>query len=190
MPVGQEGEDTFTEPATTAWFPDEETPEGLTPSTTDPASSDSQSAPPLEGITSDEARIATKELDTRYLQDFEGLLYLGALQDEFPWMGHTFSIRTLTVDETLEIGLLVKRYEGTIGENRAFLTATVAAALERVDGRAVHSPLGPQDSVLEDKFRYVRQGWYSWTIDRVYNQLMALEARVAQIVEAMGEVSG
>lgn len=191
MPVDKGDEDVTTEPAQTVWFPSEEQqPDELPPSTTDPASSDSNEAPPSEGITSDEARIAAMELDEKYLLDFEGLLYLGALRDEFKWAGHTFQIKTLTVDDTLEVGLLVKRYDDTIGTSRAYLTATVAAALERVDGKPVHSPLGPQDSPLEDKFRYIKDGWYSWTVDRIYNQLMALEARVAQIIEAMGEVSG
>ena len=186
MPLKQDGDIAIEEPADTAWFP--EVPPEEPSSTTDPALS--SDVPPSEGITSDEARIAQLELDPRYRQDFDGLLYLGSLRDEFKWAGHTFTIRTLTVDEMLEVGLIVKRYDETIGSNRAYITAVVAACLERVDGKSVHSPLGPRESPLEERFRYIRESWYPWTADRVYNQFLMLETRVAQIIEAMGEVSG
>jgi hypothetical protein len=189
MPLSTDGDTAIEEPAPVAWFPEEQAPDEELSSTTDPTLSD---APSPEGITTDEARIAKKELDPRYRQDFEGLLYLGDLRDEFTWAGHSFSIKTLTIDEMLRAGLMVKKYEESIGSNRAYITAVVAACLVRVDGKPIYSPLGSidEDGELEAKFRYVRESWYSWTADRIYNQLMILEARVAQIIEAMGEAGG
>lgn len=129
------------------------------------------------------------EMDPQYRQDFDGLLYIGALRKEFSWLGHTFAIRTVTVDELLRIGLAVKQYEGTIGANRAYVAAVVAASIERVDGKPLHQPLGPGEDSLEERFRYVRQYWYTWTIDRVYQECAELEARVAQIIESLGKSS-
>ena len=128
--------------------------------------------------------------DEKYQRDFEGLLYLGDLRKDFVWAGHTFSVRTLTVDELLRIGLLTQKYEGSIGADRAYVTAVVAAAVEEVDGKPLVTPLGPETDILAEKFKYVRQNWYSWTTDAVYQEFRALEMRVQEILDAMGEASG
>ena len=69
-------------------------------------------------------------------QPFEGLLYLGYLHKEIKKIPfHTFVVRTLTVNEKLEITLVTKDYQDTVGYGRAYRAAVVAAGLESVDGR-------------------------------------------------------
>lgn len=130
--------------------------------------------------------------DDRHKNDFEGLLYLGALQKKFKWLGHAFVIRTLTTDELLSVGLIVKEYEGTIGATKAYTTAVVALCTTTVDGEHLPFPYkdGPDIDYAENRFRYVARNWFPFTIDAVYDQYLALEQRVREVLAQMGEASG
>jgi len=132
------------------------------------------------------------ELDPRHTEDFDGLMYLGALTDEFVWSGHRFRIRTLTVGELLEVALCQRAYRDTLGDNRAYTTAMVAACIVTVDGRALPQPITRDmgDTRLSTQFRFVLDHWYSWVIDHVYTKYLTLEARVAEILASMGKASG
>lgn len=122
-------------------------------------------------------------------EDFEGLLHLGELRYEFVWANHTFLIRTLRVDELLQVVLLTAKFSGGYGADRAYVTALVAAALIEVDGVQVYTPTGPADGEdrVAKKYDYIRKNWYSQTIDAVYSQLQRLEARAQVLLDAMGE---
>lgn len=130
------------------------------------------------------------EFDPKYREDFDGLLYIGALTHSFRLYGHSFTIRTLTVDEILQVSLLVKQYEGSIGQNRAYLTGMAAACLELADSKPIYTPIGPNDDEVRGRFMYVKDHWYSWMVDGIYEQYLALEARVTEILSQMGEGSG
>lgn len=96
-----------------------------------------------------------------------GFLNLGQLQEDFTVRGHTIVLRTLTMDEELEVGLLVKRYSETIDEGRALATALVAASIVSIDGKPlVLAPLGPNESIVKKRFDYVRTTMY-WPVIRV-----------------------
>ena len=47
------------------------------------------------------------QFDPRHRDAFEGLIHIGALTETFPWLGHRFTIRTLTTGELAEVALLV-----------------------------------------------------------------------------------
>lgn len=134
--------------------------------------------------------VARLELDPRHRDDFNGLLYLGDLSHSFSMFGHQFSIRTLRIDEMLKVSLLVKAWEGTLGHNRAYLTAMAAACCEQVDGRPLYSPLGPSDDLIAGRFKYVCDHWFPWVVDGVYERFLELESRVSEILDAMGEAGG
>lgn len=128
--------------------------------------------------------------DGRHTEDFDGLMFLGALEHTFDCLGHEIVIRTLTVDELLRVGLLTKQYEGTLSADRAYITAIVSMCIETVDGRPIVTPLGPKSDLTREKFRYVTENWYFWTTDKIYEEFKALELRVQEIIIAMGERSG
>lgn len=132
------------------------------------------------------------EFDPRYKQDFEGLLYLGRLTDTFTWLGHTFTIRTLTSGEVMEVGLLHKPYVGTLADVKAYQAAVVAACVLEVDHKPMPVPVtnDPSDTALVGKFQYVMQSWFPPTLDVVYDRYMLLEERVERVIEAMGKASG
>lgn len=128
------------------------------------------------------------EFDPRYTEEFEGLLYLGYLTRDFVWAGHKFSIRTLTTDEVLEVALLVKPYQGTLADAKAYQAAMCAACVVKVDERPLPAPItmDPSDTPLSNRFEFVRRSWYPLTLDAVYEEFLRLEQTVTEVIAAMG----
>lgn len=171
--------------------------------TTSPGPGASSEAPPPstephpvtdDGAGSDqgEADEPLPEFDRRVREDFEGLLYLGALTAEPEWMGHRFLIRTLKVGEVLEIGLLHREYVGTVTDVKAYQAAVVAACVQQIDGRSMPFPITieSQDTALRNRFQYVLDNWFPPTLDAIYEHYLLLEARVERVMEAMGKAYG
>lgn len=130
------------------------------------------------------------QFDSRYVQPFKGLLYLGALTDTFTWMGHEFVVRTLAPDEQLAISLVTKPYIGTSGEQLAYMVAVVAMATVSVDGEELPSPVAEDARIGEwahRRFSYVKESWYQYTIAEVFQRYLHLEDTAAKVVEAMGK---
>src|SRR4051812_6796279 len=65
--------------------------------------------------------------------DVVGMIFLGALTDEFDVFGHRIVLSTLTAGEELSIALVIKDCQATLAQGKAMAIATVAAAVERVD---------------------------------------------------------
>lgn len=130
--------------------------------------------------------------DERWKEAFHGLAYLGAVSKTFEWFGHKFSIRTLTSDEELAIARIVKDWAGTIGEQRAYIIATVALCTDSVDGKGLPTPIGEEPGIdwAIQRFNFVKGRWYRMTIDKVYEQYMILEAEVRELMEQMGKAFG
>lgn len=181
MPVPEREDDVLSEPEPVFLAESEPTPSG--PTVTPSAVTDTAQEPVEDSLPS---------FDPKHRLDFEGLLYLGHLTDEFIWMGHRFTIRTITTNEYLEIALLHRRFAGTIGDVRAYTTAVVAACLVLADGQDIPLPLErtTRDVSLEYRFRYISEHWYPWIIDAIYERFQQLEGRVEQVMEAMGKASG
>lgn len=130
------------------------------------------------------------EFDPRYRSDFDGLLYLGALTDSFEWAGHSFTIKSLTVGDLLEVARISKDWEDTMGASRAYTSAICAACVLTVDGRQMVQPIA-RDSpgrVLE-RFEYIKKNWYPYSVDAIYNRYVILEARVEEMMRRVGEAS-
>jgi hypothetical protein len=139
------------------------------------------------------ANVSEGYFDPRYVEDFNGLMYLGALSKEFSFVGHTFSIRTLMAGDYLIAGQLMAPYYGTIGEPRAYATAMVAMCVMSVDGQPLPTPIQTSSDEIEwarQRFNYVKSHWFAPIIDVVYNEFLALEARAKAVLDEMGKASG
>ena len=79
----------------------------------------------------DLSQTESKNIDTfpeEWKDEFEGLLFVGYLQREITSIPfHKFVVRTLTINEKLEISLITKPYLDSIGYGRAYKAAVVAA---------------------------------------------------------------
>lgn len=131
----------------------------------------------------------SKDLDTfqdNWKDDFDGLMFLGKLEREITSIPfHTFVVRTLTVNEKLEISLLTKPYLESVGYGRAYKAAVVAAGLVSVDGREL-IPSNKNINVVRQKYEYVVNNWYDTVVDILYDEIEALENRVIIVLQELG----
>lgn len=130
--------------------------------------------------------------DQKYADPFTGLLYLGALTDEFDWLGHRFVIRTLRDGEKLAVAQVIKPYQETMGIDRAYAAATAAIGVVSVDDDDLPIPIGETRRINEwayQRFQYVIDNWFSPTIDVVYNRIVELDDLARRVVDAMGKAS-
>jgi hypothetical protein len=136
----------------------------------------------------EDAEPKVPEFDPRVRMDFEGLLFLGYLTDTFHWAGHSFTIRTLTVDEIMEVGLLHAKYARTIADSKAYQRAVTAACLVQVDGKDLPQPISdrPSDTALQNRWEYVG-AFFPITLDAIYDRYLVLEGRVSEVLTAMGK---
>lgn len=130
------------------------------------------------------------KFDPRYREPLSGMIYIGRLEDTFDWGGHRFVVRTLTLGEQIEAGLLIKPTLGTRVEMKAHQAATVAAGLISVDGNPLMLPIGNAEIEHRDKYQYLMKNWHAPTIDVVYSRIYRLELRARELVDALGEADG
>lgn len=132
------------------------------------------------------------EFDSKYREPFEGLLYLGRLEETFRRWGHTFVIRTLTTEQMAEIGQIMKPHQGTTAQNAVYQAAVVAASVVTVDGEPLPGAItiDNSDELATVKFPYVMRNWLPPVREALYNKCFALELISRQVLESMGEASG
>jgi hypothetical protein len=132
------------------------------------------------------------EFPTEFRQDFEGLLYLGKLTDDFTWLGHDYVIQTLNTGSLLTIGQLHKEYINTLADVKAYQALVIAASVVSLDGKSLPRPVtvdAKPDEELRSAFRYVLR-WFPPTIDYIYERVMELEAKVDAVIASMAKAYG
>lgn len=141
---------------------------------------------------SDEEGQLPEEFDPKHRDAFNGLMFIGALTSSFTFLGHKIKIKTIGIDDLLEVGLITAKYKGTLGESRAYSTAMVAASIISIDGKPLPQPLttDPADTPLSNSFEYVRTYYFPPVVDAIYLEYLELEAQVERIIASMGKVSG
>lgn len=124
-----------------------------------------------------------------YKEPFNGLLYLGHLDEEFVIYGHTFRIVTPSQLERLQVGVLHKPYAGTLSTEIAFETVLVAAYLHSIDGQELPKPVleSVKDNGLQDRYNWVSENLKRPVISKVYERCLALEEQVDEVLDAMGK---
>lgn len=125
------------------------------------------------------------EFDPKWREAFEGLLFLGHLEDTVEIPGHSFVVRTLRTGEKLEALQVCRPYEGSISYARAYRAAMAAAGLVLVDGSPVVVASRTVGAVRQ-KYDYLVNNWYDPVIEVLYERIDALEGQVVRIMEEMG----
>lgn len=122
--------------------------------------------------------------------DVEGLTFLGYLQEEIEWCGHTFVIRTLNASDELQAALVSKEYLETFAQLLSYAAAHVGMSLVSVDGdEHFAEPLGPSDkNYARTRFNFVVE-WYRPTIEFLFEQYEKLKERQEKAFEAMRDLS-
>ena len=119
-----------------------------------------------------------------YVEDLRGLMFLGALQEEVEYGGHTFLIRTLREGEHLRIGQLTKDYKGTNVEFQARRLYTMAAAIDMVDGVPIVQQYKSDYDAIYEKAQVIRQ-WYPVVIADLYARYIDLENAAVTVAESL-----
>jgi hypothetical protein len=132
------------------------------------------------------------EFDVRHREPFKGLLYVGALIEDFELFGHRFRIGTPTQTERLQIGQVIQPYQGTVTGEIAYQTALVAAYLIEIDGQKLPEPVlsNPKETALHDRFRWCSENLRRAVIDEVFTRCLELDGKVDGVLAAMGKASG
>ncbi len=117
--------------------------------------------------------------------DFEGLAYLGYLEDTVRIPFHDFKIRTILPAEKIEISIICRELQGAIGYASAYKAACVAAALISADGRPIQ-PAEKKRNAVQQKYEYVVNTWYDPIIDILYNAIDKLALRQIELLRILG----
>lgn len=149
-----------------------------------------EARPPQQAEASQpEEDYAPREFDPRHREAFSGLLFVGALTDEFTLWGHRFVIATPTQTERMQIGPLIREFIDTIAGDLAYATALVAAYLVSVDGEELPKPVvkDAKETALRDRFRWVSDTLQKPVIDYLFSKCLELDQQVDEVLEAMGK---
>ena len=132
------------------------------------------------------------EFDSRHREPFKGLLYIGALTEDFELFGHQFRIGTPTQTERLQIGQVIQPWQGTVTGEIAYQTALVAAYLIEIDGVKLPEPVlnNPKETALHDRFRWCSENLRRVVIDEIFDRCLKLDSKVDGVLAAMGKASG
>jgi hypothetical protein len=132
------------------------------------------------------------EFDPRHRTEFEGLLFLGRLQETVPFLGHRFRLVTPSSAERLQMALLQAPYQETVGAEYAYACAMVAAFLIEVDGKPLPQPItnDPKDTALEQRWDWVLNNLRRPVVEHLFNECFRLDGQVREILDAMGKASG
>lgn len=124
-------------------------------------------------------------------EDVDGLIWLGYLEDSFDFCGHDFVIRTLRGDEELNAGLVCKEYTDQIGQDRAYVWATISLALVSVDGDENFCPPTTRDKkdYARARFNYCTSKWF-WELGlAIFRHYSNLQVRQADAMKAVEDLS-
>ncbi len=133
------------------------------------------------------------EFSSRIQEDIDGLIWLGHLEHEFEFCGHTFGIRTLKADEELAAAQVAKDYiyDGNPFAARAYAWSQIALALVSIDGSEDFCPpVGPDRiAFAKARFQWVTQRWYWATGEYLYTEYTALLQRQVEAINAIQDLS-
>lgn len=121
----------------------------------------------------------------------EGLLWLGHIEEEFEFCGHTFVLRTLRGDEDLAAAKVSKEYLETFGQLAGMAWATVALALVSVDGdEAFCPPIGPdKEAFARARFKYCTSRWYWPLAEYLFASYEGLRKKQTDAIQAVQDLS-
>jgi hypothetical protein len=123
---------------------------------------------------------------------FASLLTCGRRSKTLRLMDHTVVVQTLCGDDDLRIGLFVKQYVGTFGEQRAYQIGVAAAGIRSIDGQPLVQSLYPEadnDALFDQKCTKVAQ-MYPTIINRIYRTVLEAEQEFVELATKLGKFDG
>lgn len=123
---------------------------------------------------------------------FATLLTCGRRSKVIHVFHHTVVVQSLCGDDDLRIGLYVKDYQGSLGEQRAYQIGVAAAGIRTINGEPLVPTLYAQagdDALFDAKVAKVAK-MYPTVINRVYRAVMDAEKEFVKLSERLGKSDG
>lgn len=123
---------------------------------------------------------------------FASLLTCGRRSKTVAILDHTVVVQTLCGDDDLRIGLYVKEYMGTAGEQRAYQIAVAAAGIRTIDGKPLVNGLYEQAdeaALFDQKVTRVAK-MYPTVINRIYRAVLEAEQEFVELATRLGKFNG
>lgn len=113
-------------------------------------------------------------------KQFVALINVGKVHRTLDVFGNKVTVATLSTEDELNVGLLVKKFVGAPSYTRAFQTAMVAAAVKEVNGRplVLNLEVSQDENDLLHKKWNILGGYHGMVIDEIYRQFVAFEKEV------------
>lgn len=120
-----------------------------------------------------------------------GLAFLGHIEKEVEFCGHTFSLRTLYPSEKAAVSIIVQPWRGSISEGEVWANAQVALSLTSVDGESDFcDKAGPDlNDFAKARLNYVTQKWYQPTLSFLYARYLELEQEALRGISELQDFS-
>jgi hypothetical protein len=120
-----------------------------------------------------------------------GLTFLGYIEKQFEFCGHTFTLRTLYPSEKAAVSLVVQPWRGSISEGEVWANAQVGLSLTSVDNENEFCPkAGPDlNDFAKARINYVTQKWYQPTLSFLYARYLELEQEALDGIRELQDLS-
>jgi hypothetical protein len=119
------------------------------------------------------------------------LIHAGRKEKHVTLFNRRIHLRTLTIEEELQVSQITKEFIGSDGYPRAYRTAVVAAAIRSIDGELLYNPLSTEEfkDLIRHKFK-VLLDYYPLAVDQVYALYRDMELELLALVEKLGKSQG
>jgi hypothetical protein len=123
-----------------------------------------------------------------------GLSFLGHLDRDVSFCGHSWTLKTLRPGEKAAIAVAVQPWRETLIEPVIYANAHVAMAITAVDGDTnFQPPIGPDiNDFARTRLNVVTdplKGWFQPTLDYLYSEYLSLEEEAIDAIAAMRNLS-
>lgn len=136
-----------------------------------------------EGLLQDgDTPLASEEvLTNEEANEFVEAIQLGAASGVADILGHEVEYTLLNIQQELEVARIISDFDNTAGRNRAYKTAVVAAAVDKIDGEYIYVPASPEQArkIIRHKFDTMSK-YYALFVDKIYEDVIKKEMETGQ----------
>jgi hypothetical protein len=120
-----------------------------------------------------------------------GLIFLGHIEKQVEFCGHTFSLRTLYPSEKAAVSIVIQPWRGSISEGEVWANAQVGLSLTSVDGdNEFCAKAGPDlNDFTKARLNYVTQKWFQPTLSFLYARFLELEGEALDGIRELQDLS-
>lgn len=131
-----------------------------------------------------------EDLEPEVRSDYQDIIHLGDIRDVFDFAGHSFELKTLTIEEELAAGQLLRGYKESPLAEKAAVTMFMAASIVTVDGKPLSMSLEATSSPEKEiraRFDVIRK-WRPPVIEELNRHFLELQERMYKVFEDLQDL--